>query len=80
MKLKSGFIAAAMLLFATASFAKSSTKANTVALKNFGKKAINSCTVTVKSGKTSATITFSCDCTTGQACDKAYALAKVFVA
>jgi hypothetical protein len=43
------------------------------------KPVVNTCTVTVKYGKTSITLTNSCDCTMRDACAGAYRLATFFL-
>lgn len=73
---KISLLFAFVALTATASFAKGSIKKSTN-LKKIEKKALveTSCTVSVKSGKYNATITWTCDCTRREACDRAYKLA-----
>jgi hypothetical protein len=39
----------------------------------------STCTVTVKYGKISSTITISCECTTKEACSAAYKLATILL-
>ncbi len=39
----------------------------------------NTCTVTIRFGKVSSTMSATCECTLNEACSKAYALALMFV-
>jgi cell division inhibitor SulA len=73
---KISLMLAFVALTATASFAKGSIKKPTN-LKKMENKALveTSCTVSVKTGKYNATITWRCDCTRREACDMAYKLA-----
>lgn len=91
MKFKTLFMSIMLSTVTIAAFATSVTKPASEplpfhtmkaarAIENIvGKSTISSCTVTVKIGKVSSTVTTTCDCTQKEACSAAYKLATLIL-